>query len=71
MGHARTRLAWPTRSFCTTGLPAMTAGVASCIHLLHTPSLWLAIAAPGGYILLGSARVSTGEEQETREAGGL
>jgi len=56
--------------FCTIEPPAMTAGVAPCLHLLHTPSLWQGIAAPGGYILLGSARVSTGEERETRRQEG-
>jgi hypothetical protein len=48
----------------------MTQGVAPCIHLVHTPSLWQGPAATGGHMLLGSARVSTGEEQETRRQEG-
>jgi hypothetical protein len=52
--------------FCTIGPPDMTEGVAPCIHLLHTPSLWQGISATRGHMLLGSARVSKGEEQDTR-----
>ena len=42
-----------------------TSGLAACTNLLHNPEQWQSVCATGGPMLLGYARVSKGEEQET------
>jgi len=41
-------------------------GVATCTNLLHNQSQRQLVSATGGHMLLGYARVSKGEEQDTR-----
>jgi hypothetical protein len=40
--------------------------LAVCTNLLHNKKQWQWVSATGGDLLLGYARVSTGEEQDTR-----
>jgi hypothetical protein len=53
------------RRLCTKVPTAVYKGVAACTTLLHPFPQWQAVSARG-LMLLGSARVSKGEEQETR-----
>jgi len=52
--------------FCTETPLDVVYGVATCINLLQNRKQWQLISATGGPMVLGYARVSKGEEQDTR-----
>jgi len=55
----------PKRRLCTVSPLDVLLEVPACTNLLHNPEQWQSVCATGGPMLLGYARVSKGEEQET------
>src|SRR5207247_5194644 len=68
MGTVASALCWQCTNtgFYTETPLDVVYGVATCVNLLQNRKQWQLISATGGPMVLGYARVSKGEEQDTR-----